>query len=162
MSIAAPESDPGSPCFLDSVSLQMKSSLNTTRLVRIALLVLALTSSSCEKLSPCDEEEIARRSSQDEMVDAIVVRNNCGATSGYSYKVYVARHGDRSLAETDVVFLSDQTTGLEISWIAPKTLRITYEGARIFKFTNFWQSADVENFRYVVTVTEMARTSTAN
>ena len=37
-------------------------------------------------------------------------------------------------------------------WSKPRKLEIRYDQARIFSFVNFWQSKDVDNFKYVVEV----------
>jgi len=47
--------------------------------------------------------------------------------------------------------------GLEVSWESPRHLGIRYEKARIFNYTNFWLSRDVEHFEYVVAIREQQR-----
>jgi len=106
----------------------------------------------CGILDSCLYEEVSRETSTDGLVDALIMKINCGATTDYSYKVYIVPKGTKP--NENHVYLSDKTNSLEISWVAPKSLLITYDNARIFEYTNFWQSKNVENFKYIVSITE--------
>jgi len=37
-------------------------------------------------------------------------------------------------------------------WLQPKLLEISYDKARIFQFSNFWSSSEVEDFSYVIEI----------
>lgn len=54
--------------------------------------------------------------------------------------------------EGDCIFAADHIKGLNIHWKEPQLLEIQYDEARIFQFKNFWQSAEVQNFRYVLEI----------
>lgn len=81
------------------------------------------------------------------------MRINCGATTAYSYKVYVTPKG-ASTEKFNPIFIADKLDGEIVEWSSSKHLRIKYRQARIFNFTNFWHSRDVDNFNYVVTIRE--------
>jgi len=117
-----------------------------------ALLILT----GCDLLpSPCEEVIITREVSPDKRVDAIISETNCGATVGYIYKVYIVPSGLDSLDDNDhPVFQSGRTEGLKISWVAKQQLYILYDRARIYKYTNFWRTRELDNFNYLVAITE--------
>lgn len=63
--------------------------LNVMRILSIAILIsIIFLSNGCNDNSVCSQKEISRKSSPDKIVDALVVQENCGATTSYSYKVY--------------------------------------------------------------------------
>jgi len=119
-------------------------------LVLLSIYLLGL--SGCGKNDLCDDQELARRTSPDQVVDAVVVKIDCGATASYSYRVFITPVGEKYLE--DSVFLGDKVKGLNVSWDSSKTLLISYDEARIFEFRNFWQSKRVDNFQYKVSVLE--------
>jgi hypothetical protein len=82
------------------------------------------------------------------------MRISCGATTAYSYKVYITPKGV-STEKINPIFIADKLDGEIIEWSSSKHLRIKYRQARIFKFTNYWDSRDVDNFNYVVTIREI-------
>lgn len=53
------------------------------------------------------------------------------------------------------VFIADKIEGLSVYWSGKKLLTIKYTKARIFNFTNFWNSKELENFRYTVMIKEI-------
>jgi hypothetical protein len=89
-------------------------------------------------------------------VDAVVTKSNCGGTTDYSYRVSIVQAGNAPI-DSDVIFLADKAEGLGITWRAPKELMISYDKARIFRFTNFWSVKEIDNFQYIVSVVEMQR-----
>jgi hypothetical protein len=104
----------------------------------------------------CSSEEVTRAPSPDGTVDAVVLLRNCGATVPDAYRVYVMEEGGvPDLDDETSVFVSDKTDGINVRWEADKRLRISYTKARIFHFKNFWQSKNVDNFSYIVSVTEV-------
>jgi len=120
---------------------------------RISILFFIIfLSNGCDENSVCNQKEISRKSSPDSIVDALVIQENCGATTSYSYKVYIVPNGENPF--NNFVFLSDKTDKLEVSWLSSKSLSITYDKARIFEYRNFWQSRKVDNSNYIVSINE--------
>lgn len=115
-----------------------------------------LTLASCGNNDLCVGDEISRVLSPDKRVDAVVTKGNCGATTSYSYQVSVVQAG-KAPVESDIIFLADKAESVSVSWQAPKKLVISYKEARIFKFTSFWSSKDLDNFQYIVSVVEVQR-----
>jgi hypothetical protein len=98
-------------------------------------------------------EELARVTSPDMIVDAVLTRTNTHATVPYSYRVYVVPRGRPAPREREFeVFRADHVDGLALAWPRAGVLEIRYDRARIFHFTNFWHSGDVRNFTYEVEV----------
>lgn len=97
-----------------------------------------------------------RAASPDKVVDAVISRKNCGATTSYSYQIYIEKIGEKH-NDSDAIFIADKVDGIAVKWNAPKELTITYKKARIFKFTNFWNSKEVDDFKYIVSVNEIRR-----
>lgn len=97
-------------------------------------------------------EELSRVTSPDSVVDAVLVRSNAGATTGFGYRVYVVPRGRWPDYRTQGAqqFLADRVDSLSVHWREPKVLEIRYTKARIFDFTNFWHSREVDGFNYVV------------
>jgi hypothetical protein len=98
-----------------------------------------------------EREEILRVKSSDSMVEVILIRTNAGATTAYGYMLYIVPPGAQP-KEGQEIFKADNVEDLQVTWKEPKILGITYKKARIFFFTNFWQSKEVQNFNYVVTI----------
>jgi hypothetical protein len=117
-----------------------------------------LLSASCVSFGEWHYEELQRVKSPDGVVDAVLVRGDGGATTGFAFAVFLVRSGtafDEKAApfEQDrAVFKTDHHEGLQLVWTKPQFLEIRFAKARIFHFTNFWHSADVQNYRYVVEV----------
>jgi hypothetical protein len=82
------------------------------------------------------------------------VRGNCGATTPFSESIVIVPTGNSTseLKDDHSLFLADHVSGLKLTWREPKVLEIHYDEARIFHFSNFWQSKLVDNFNYVVEV----------
>ncbi len=101
-------------------------------------------------------EETARVTSLDGVVDAVLVEGNAGATTSYSYTLFIVPRGTKFeekslLFEYDrAAFSADHQIDLQLVWSKPKFLEIRYEKARIFKFSNFWNSQEVQDFKYIV------------
>ena len=114
----------------------------------LALLLLAY---GC---SPCEFKEIERIKSPDGIVDVVHVRGDCGATTSFSENVFIVQNGAETPApkERYQVFSADHIEGLKLIWRESKVLEIHYKEARIFHFTNFWHSKNVQNFSYVVEI----------
>ncbi len=108
---------------------------------------------SCKSLDPCQQKEILRKTSKDNLVDYVVAEKDCGATTSFSTLIFVVPKG-KPIEKDNIVFRADHVEGLEVNWVAPKQMVITYRKARIFSYTNFWHSRHVENFNYTVSILE--------
>lgn len=115
----------------------------------IVMIIGAVLFTACTGVGVA-QEEIARIASPDSVVDAVLVESNCGATCGYAYLVTIVPRGEP--AGEHPLFRADKASGLNLEWERAKVLNIEYDSARIFHFSNFWQSRDVDNFRYTVRV----------
>ena len=79
----------------------------------------------------------------------MLARTNAHATVPYVYRVYVVARGKSTPREQDwEVFRADHVEGVSLAWPRVGLLEIRYDQARIFHFTNFWNSGDVGNFTY--------------
>jgi hypothetical protein len=108
----------------------------------------------CSKISPCEQSELLRVTSPDNRVDAVLLRINCGATTDYSYKIYIVPKAS-STKKTNPIFVADKLDGELVKWSSTKNLLINYRQARIFNFTNFWHVRDLDNFNYIVSIREI-------
>ncbi len=103
-------------------------------------------------LSACTErKEVARFVAPDSAVDAIVVESDCGAPCSTTYSIGVVPRG-KAPDEKGAVFSADHVDSLRVHWLEAKRLEIAYDSARIHHFSNYWQSKDVQDHRYVVEV----------
>ena len=110
----------------------------------------------CSYLDPCEQREALRKTSQDGVADFVVVQRDCGATTSVAISVFIVPAGGDTDGERPV-FKANRVDGLEVTWEAPKDLRIRYGRARIFNYTNFWWSREIENFKYVVAIREQPK-----
>ena len=119
----------------------------------MVLTIFFLAIFACSLLSPCSQSEVERVKSPDNKVEAVLVKNDCGATTSETYNVYVVSIGEK-IVKNKSVFNADHVDNLSLFWRKAKYLEIKYNQARIFHFENFWQSKKVENFSYVVEIRE--------
>lgn len=115
----------------------------------LTLLAMSVLLSACS--DPCTDEVINKATDSANKTDFIHVKRNCGATAGYSHQIYIVASG-APYEDENPIFSADKVDNLVASWKAGSNLEISYGSARIFNFTNFWQSAEVDNFNYVVKV----------
>lgn len=103
-------------------------------------------------LSGCaSHREVSRTLSPDGRVEAIIDEVNGGATTSLAYALYLVPEGTKNLpSQKYAVFVADHIEGLSVNWVEPRLLDLTFRDARIFTFSNFWESADVDSFNYVV------------
>jgi len=94
--------------------------------------------------------ERTRVTSPDGIVQAVIVERESDATVPTPMELYLVRT-NHSLSGEPVV-LGDRFENLQVTWREPRFLELRYEKARIFRFTNFWQSSDVDQLRYVVEI----------
>ncbi len=134
--------------------------MKATRFLPLGTLALALTLlPACINIAgEYHYEEIQRVKSPDGIVDAVLVRGAGGATTGFSFSVFLVPSGTSfnekapAFEKDRAVFSEDHHDGLQLVWQKPKFLEIRFAKARIFHFTNFWHSPDVQNYTYVVEV----------
>ena len=122
----------------------------------VSLAVLHVATGCFSMIGDPQLEEVRRSRSPDGVVEAVLVRGNTGATDPYSYSVFLVPSGTAFAPKSSrfdidrALFTADYEAALEVSWRAPKFLEIRYAKARIHRFTNFWQSQEVQNYGYVV------------
>jgi len=116
--------------------------------IMIIIFLIVIFIVSCDSVS---RTEVMRIKSPDAITDAVLIKVDAGATTSYAYEVYIVPVGGHS-TQGNEIFKADKINGLEIKWIQSKHLEIKYEDGRIFHFSNFWHSKDVDNFRYIVEI----------
>ncbi len=123
----------------------------------IPIIVILLSLAGCIRIfGEPQHEEVARAKSPDGVVDAVLVRTNGGATTAFVFSVFVVPSGTvfdhkAALFQSErSLFAADHQEGLQLSWRAPKFLEVRFGKARIFRFTNFWHTQEVQNFTYIV------------
>lgn len=110
-------------------------------------------------ITPASEvsyKEVDRVPSPDSMVDAVVIRTNINATTSYGYHIHIVPAGSKPDNDR-YIFRADHFEGWKIMWNQSKLLDIQYDEARIFHFSNFWQSIDFKNAGYVVEIRLLPR-----
>jgi hypothetical protein len=106
--------------------------------------------------------EILRVTNPDSLVDAVVTEGGVNATTPTSYRVQIVPRGTQPRADHKWDdFRADHVDSLTVTWSSARTLDIGYRNARIFHFSNFWQSAQVRNFDYEVELRLAPRTPSA-
>lgn len=118
-------------------------------------IIIPLCIMACGLINTCEDTEMDRLTSPDGKVDCVLVQRNCGATTSYVYNIFLVSKG-KSIGKADPVFRADHVKDLTMQWQATKRLELRYKEARIFHFSNFWQSRDVDNFAYVVEINEVS------
>jgi len=99
-------------------------------------------------------KEHYRVKSPDAEVDAVLMKSDGGATTSVSYNLFILPIGasSRELPLEHSRLIADNAEGLRITWIENKILEIDCKSARIFRFSNFWQSKEVQDYRYIVEI----------
>lgn len=88
-------------------------------------------------------QEIARVTSPDAKIDAVVIEQGGPATNSFSYDVYLVSKGASIPERDDSVFTADKAEqGIRVRWLADRHLRTEYVRADIYHFTNFWYHPD--------------------
>jgi hypothetical protein len=115
------------------------------------VLVLCLMFSAMgDGCAPHRAEVVERIPSPDRRVDALVLR--AGVPPGGQVVFYVqvvSAGGDPKDREFDL-FRADHVEAFRASWVSERMLELEFERARIFQFSNFWQSREVDDFGYQV------------
>ncbi len=99
-------------------------------------------------------KELKRISSPDKKVEAVLVETNGGATTSFGNSVFIVTAG-KKIRQGDIaysVFTADHYQGVDIKWDTIRRLLISFDKARIFTFTNFWQTDKIDNWNYVVEI----------
>jgi hypothetical protein len=120
------------------------------------VLIIAV-STGCDSVG---RTEIRRVTSPDSRVDAVLVEGSAGATTGFSYEVYVLPKGGGVVSKEGALLSKDDPVlrisyvgaleNLGIEWTRPKLLAISYKSAWIHHFTNRWSWSDGKGSSYVV------------
>jgi hypothetical protein len=98
-------------------------------------------------------KEIMRIKSSDCKVDAVVITQDVGATSAEATFIYLVPHGGNITKNDDsAIFIGDHLRSINISWTEMRFLEIHYDEARIFKFRNYWENQNVDDYHYHIEI----------
>ena len=114
-------------------------------LFKCGLVFIALVTSACSKPSM---QEISRITSPDSTVDAVLIERGVGATVATPSEIYIVPKGEPVSGEP--LLRGDHMDKLTMTWKPSRLLDIGYAKGRIFSFRNFWESAEVQNWTYIV------------
>lgn len=102
-------------------------------LIRLALVAAALATSSCGFFYT--NVEVARVTSPDGAIDAVVRETNGGATTSFGYVVSLTgagkRHGSKSVASFYGATRSATAYGVNLNWLNANDLEIQYFQSRV-------------------------------
>ncbi len=102
-----------------------------------AVVVPWLISLAANHIFPLALEEIARVPSPDGAVDAVMIRDNCGAPCPFGYTVFIVPKGKPAPSDfRRDVFSADDMLDEKLSWKQPHLLSIAYNRALIHEFRN--------------------------
>ncbi len=110
------------------------------------VLGLTVILAGCKKT---EMAEVVRLVSPDEKVEAVLLVANPHATEPFYHYIYITPSGAK-IKEDKYLFKVDHAGNLRAEWRENKVLEIFFDEARIYHFRNYWQSKDVNNYRYVV------------
>lgn len=71
-------------------------------------------------------------------LDAVLVRSNAGATTGFVFSVHIVRESGTPGAPADAVIGFDRTDDVDLEWIDENRLRIRLTGGRILHRRAYW------------------------
>ena len=105
---------------------------------------MILRSPSASIILPClgllfgacvSRDEVARATSPDGQIDAVLVETNGGATTDFGYDVFLTIHrrsADRGMRVASLygAIRSDSAYGANLHWTAPEVLLIEYDSVR--------------------------------
>ncbi|MEP6847891.1 MAG: hypothetical protein ABI999_03480 [Acidobacteriota bacterium] len=121
-------------------------------LLAVSLFLSVFISSGCDYTvggwGEWDGDVISREQSPDKEVDALIVEGSFGATTGFSYRVFLVPSGaefDKRSALFDkknAVLIAGDAQKLTTVWKDARKLQITYNSARIFHYSNFAEFSD--------------------
>ncbi|XVJ70718.1 MAG: hypothetical protein HEQ39_14670 [Rhizobacter sp.] len=79
-------------------------------------------------------DEVARMPSPNEMVDAVVIETNGGATTSYGYEVYLTapkkKVKGQPVASLYGATRSDKAWGINLQWVSSEKLSVQYLSAK--------------------------------
>jgi hypothetical protein len=123
--------------------------------VFLGLTIISLLLNGCS--DPVSYKEISRTTSPDSVVDAVIIESDAGATTSFAYSLYIVPKGG-NFKKGYESFISDHIDGLRVFWKQDRFLIIEYNKGRVFKFQNFWETKELQNFRYVVEIRLVPKT----
>ena len=86
---------------------------------------------------PIGLEEIARVASPDGVIDAVVIRENCGVPCPFGYSVFLVPKGRNAPNDFgEAVFRADSMVDEKLTWKPDHILEIAYSKAEIYAFRN--------------------------
>lgn len=102
-------------------------------------------------------QEIARTTSPDGAVDAVLLIDACGAMCADNYLVVVVPKGNHAPVEAeDYLFSADDVADAKIHWQQSHLLEISYRRALIYQFRNvsypFAEPGNTRSWKYQVEV----------
>jgi hypothetical protein len=100
----------------------------------VAIVIFLLAVAGCSGSG--DTEELLRLPSPDGAFDAVLIRNNGGATTSFVYKVYLIEHG-AAPEEGDLTLMTDKSDMPTMAWKDAEKFEIRCNDARIWEFKNF-------------------------
>lgn len=117
------------------------------------LLVLVFALTSCGQSDLCRVVKLSEESTLNGRINAVVSEKDCGATTSDVIRVHLLSSSS-DVDEDKFIFLADHVEELSVTWITEKTLLIEYKKARIFQFTNFWQSEELDHYNTTISILE--------
>ena len=95
--------------------------------------------------------EVARASSPDGKVDAVLVTHDTGATVPTPTELYITSKGAKPRSD-ERVLRAEHVRDATLTWQADRLLELSYGTARIYTFKNVWFSPAVDNYEYRVEI----------
>lgn len=126
--------------------------------IAVAIVLPRLTDAAAKRwVFPEEYTEVARVTSPDGVVDAVMQETNCGAPCSSVYYVSIVQRG--GLPQRDPlrqVFVADDMVNPQIRWQEPHLLAISYDRALIHEFRNlaypFARAGDVGSWDYMAEI----------
>lgn len=120
-----------------------------TRALIAGLTAVLLLAASCDEAA-FQGEETHRVRSPDGRVDAVVIAGSVDATTPTVHRLHIVPAEQPIDRDAALLLSADHVEGLAISWRRDRFLDLHYSEGRIFAFSNFWQSPDIDDWSYVV------------
>lgn len=128
--------------------MQIRTSFHIARAALLLALLALLALAACTDSTAVALKEQARVAAPGGKVDAVLAEMATDATVGHAYEIHLVPAGSTRFATASL--RADKAAGISLHWRDAHTLLIRCEAARIFAFSNFWQSAEVDNYTYTV------------
>lgn len=123
-------------------------------------MLIAVAGAACSGDGPAIHSRIP---SPDGRVDALVMRAGVPPGGDLAHCVQIVPAGGSPTGRDYDRFRADRVEGLRVAWTGDRTLVVEYAHARIYLFSNFWRSREVDDFGYVVEVRlQLSRVSSAD